>query len=210
MPYAVALTGGIGSGKSTVARFFSQLGIEIIDTDALNAQLISCHGQAMPQIIQQFGTEFCLPDGSLNRALMRQLIFTQPQAKQQLEAILHPLILNLSLALYLKRRSLYVIWEVPLLFEHPQFLACVRRSLLVTLPREQQVARVMARSGLTETEVRRIIDSQLAESKKSQQAHDIISNKGDLVKLTQKVVDKHTFYQSYFTKSDTDVIFLKT
>jgi dephospho-CoA kinase len=200
MPYAVALTGGIGSGKSTVARLFSQLGVEIIDTDALNAQLINCHGSAMPQIIQQFGAEFCLSDGSLNRALMRQLIFTQPQAKQQLEAILHPLILELSLALYLERSSLYVIWEVPLLFENPHFLACVRRSLLVTLPREQQIARVMSRSGLTETEVGRIIDSQLTETKKRQQAHDIISNEGNLTELSQKVADLHVFYQRYFAE----------
>ena len=200
LPYAVALTGGIGSGKSTVARLFSQLGVEVIDTDALNAQLIGCHGPAMPQIIQHFGMDFCLPDGSLNRPLMRQLVFTQPEAKKQLEAILHPLILNLSLALYLKKSSLYVIWEVPLLFETPHFLACVRRSLLVTLPRQQQVARVMSRNGYTETEVGRIIDSQLAEASKREKAHDFISNEGNLTELTQKVADLHAFYQRYFAE----------
>ncbi|MBY0346261.1 MAG: dephospho-CoA kinase [Neisseriaceae bacterium] len=198
MPYTVGLTGGIGAGKSTVARLFSELGVEVINTDDLNAQLIGCNGQAMPQIIQAFGANFCLPNGSLNRPLMRQLIFTQSEAKKKIEAILHPLILNLSLALYLKRSSSYVIWEVPLLFENPHFLACIRRSLLITLPRQQKIARVMSRSGLTETEVGRIIDSQLTDQKKREKADDIISNEGNLTELTEQVVNLHAFYQHYF------------
>lgn len=194
MNYRVGLSGGIGSGKSTVAALFHELGVAVVDTDIISHRLTQPGGAAIPLIREEFGKEYISPDGALDRARMRGLVFSDPAAKQRLEAILHPLIRDEMLAQAAAARSSYVLLVVPLLFEAPGYRQLAQRALVVDCTEEAQVERTMQRSGLTEPEVRAIMVRQISRAERLKLADDVIRNDGSMDELRAQVARLHRAY----------------
>lgn len=194
MPFCVGLTGGIGSGKSKVAGMFAELGAGVVDTDAISHELTGVAGRAMPAIASRFGAGYLKPDGSLDRALMRELVFDDPQAKRQLEEILHPLIGTEARARIGDAREPYVILVVPLLLETGAYGDVLSRVLVVDAAESQQIERTMARSRLSADEVKAIMAAQLPRAERLKRADDVIANDGDIDTLKARVQSLHERY----------------
>ena len=194
--FSVGLTGGIGSGKTTVADMFAQRGAAIIDTDLIAHRLTASGGSAIPDIKSQFGSEFLNADGSMNRAKMREHVFTNPATKAQLESILHPRIRSESEQAARKAQGLYLIFVVPLLVESETWRRRVSRVLLIDCMEETQVSRVMHRSGLTEAQVRTIMATQASRQQRLAAADDVINNDGNASALAAQVDKLHALYVS--------------
>lgn len=192
--FCVGLTGGIGCGKSRVAQAFAALGAAIIDTDAIAHDLTRPEQIAHAAILRLFGTDYAQDDGSLDRARLRRLIFSDNQAKAQLETLLHPLIFEQVLDQLRRVDAPYAILVVPLLFETAQYLPLIQRSLVVDCDEVQQIARTCARSGLSESEVRAIMSQQIERARRLRQADDVISNSGDGSDLGNQVAHLHDLY----------------
>jgi dephospho-CoA kinase len=195
MPYVVGLTGGIGSGKSAAAQVFSGLGVSVVDTDAIAHQLTVPGGAAMLPLLAEFGPEFATASGALDRKRMREMVFADPAAKRQLESILHPLIRDETEARTQAAGGPYVIQMVPLLVESGRYRERCRRVLVVDCPEQTQIARAMARSQLSESEVRAIMAAQATRGERLAAADDVIDNQGDLAELNAQVVALHARYQ---------------
>jgi dephospho-CoA kinase len=194
MIYCVGLTGGIGSGKSTVADLFAGLGASVVDTDAISRSLTGARGEAMAAIRDEFGPEYVAPDGGLDRARMRALVFRDTAAKAKLEAILHPLIRERARAALHSATGPYAILVVPLLLETGAYGDLVRRVLVVDCSEERQVERAARRSGLAADEVRAIMGAQLARQDRRARADDVIDNDGGLDALRPQVAALHEKY----------------
>ena len=194
MAYVVGLSGGIGSGKSTVADLFAALGAQVVDTDAISHTLTAAGGAAVPAIAQAFGHAFVTPSGALHRTAMRQRAFEDPAARQRLEAILHPLIRAEADARMSASTAPYTILVVPLLVETGNYRQRVDRVLVVDCDPATQVARVMARSGLSAAEVQRILVSQASREARLAAADDVIVNDGPQNKLPAEVERLHLRY----------------
>lgn len=192
--FSVGLTGGIGSGKTTVADMFGALGASLVDTDAIAHALTAPHGAAMPAILAEFGDGFATPDGALDRAKMRELVFTDPGARARLEGILHPRIREATAAAAAIATGPYVIFVVPLLIESGTWRERVTRILAVDCPEEMQVARVMARNRLEEAQVRAIMAAQVPRERRLAAADDVVVNDDGLAALTPQVERLHAFY----------------
>lgn len=192
--FSVGLTGGIGSGKTTVANLFAAHGASLIDTDLIAHQLTAPGGAALPQIVAQFGTTFLLPDGSLNRPMMREQIFSDPHAKKKLEAIVHPLI-GIEVAQAARIASgPYLIYVVPLLVESGKWRDRVARILVVDCSEALQLARVMQRSALSEAQVRAIMATQATREQRLAVADDVVTNDADTGALIAQVERLHDAY----------------
>jgi len=199
MVYCVGLTGGIGCGKSTVAQAFEALGAAVIDTDSISHALTQPGAPGFHEIIRQFGADFVLPQGGLDRAKLRALIFSDAAAKAKLESILHPLI-QAQVQTDLKHcHAPYAVIVVPLLFETQSYLAWVQRKLVVDCNESSQIARTMARSHLSEAEVRAIMATQLPRQERLKQADDILHNECDLETLRLSVAALHDKYTAFAT-----------
>jgi dephospho-CoA kinase len=199
----IGLTGGIGSGKSTVASLFEQLGVRIIDTDAISRGLSQANGEAVPAIRDTFGAAFIDETHALDRGKMRKLVFTNPTAKKQLEDILHPLILKQARQLAATVTSApYTLVVIPLLFEVQDYRGWLQRTLLVDCPEEIQVSRTMQRSGLDKPLAQSIIAQQIARSQRVALADDIIRNDSDLPSLSAQIGLLHSRFLSITTGSD--------
>lgn len=194
--FSVGLTGGIGCGKSTVADMFAALGASVIDTDQIAHALTAPHGAAMPALLAEFGTAFATPEGALDRAKMRALVFSDATARARLEAILHPRIRDATAAAASIATGDYVIFVVPLLIESGTWRERVTRVLAIDCPEELQVARVMARSGITEAQVRAIMAAQVSREQRRAAADDIILNDDGLDALRPQVEILHAMYLS--------------
>jgi len=192
--FSVGLTGGIGSGKSTVADLFAAHGAAIVDTDLIAHQLTAPDGLAIPPIRTAFGDAFIAADGALDRAKMRAAVFNDPAQKKQLEAILHPLIRLETERVAREVPGAYVIFVVPLLVESGTWVQRVSRVLVVDCPEETQRQRVMQRSGLSEEQVRAIMANQVPRATRLAAAHDIILNDGDPALLPAAVDRLHAQY----------------
>ena len=192
--YVVGLTGGIGSGKSEVARLFASRGVTVVDTDIIAHQLTAPGGAAMEAIRAAFGDSVIAPDGALDRAAMRRLAFAQPEARGRLEAILHPLIRKESDAQVACATGPYVLLVVPLLVESGSDGRRYQRVLVVDAPEAEQVARVAARSGLQPAEVRAIMGAQASRAERLSRADDIIDNSGPIGRLEAQVDRLHAAY----------------
>ncbi len=191
--YCHGLTGGIGSGKSTVARLFADLGARIVDTDLISHQLTQAKGAAIPAIQKAFGTEFVDTEGALDRNKMRELVFVDSDAKRRLEAILHPLILSQTRALAATiTEAPYTLVIVPLLFENGRYRDWLHRVIVVDCPENQQIERTTQRSGLTEPAVRAIMRQQLDRTRRLQLADEIIRNDGSMDTLREQVRELHS------------------
>ena len=194
--FSVGLTGGIGSGKSTVADLFAARGASVIDTDAIAHQLTATGGVAIESIRQTFGTAFITPAGALDRARMRDAVFAEPAIKKQLEAILHPLIREQTDLAAATARGAYLLFVVPLLVESGIWKQRVSRVLVVDCPEEVQIARVMQRNNLTEAQVRAIMATQATRADRLAVADDVILNDGNPQDLSAQVHRLHARYLS--------------
>jgi len=189
----VGLTGGIGSGKTTVANGFSALGIPVIDTDQLARELVEPGQPALDEIIAVFGKDCLTRDGQLNRASIRQRIYSDAGLKSQLEAILHPKIRRRIKTLLASLREAYCIVVIPLLLETHQ-TDLVDRILVIDTPEKEQLTRVAARDGLSDNTVMAIMQSQTDRNTRLQSADDVIVNDRDLESLTERILELHTYY----------------
>jgi dephospho-CoA kinase len=192
--FDIGLTGGIGCGKTTVADLFAARGASVIDTDRIAHSLTAPHGAAMPALVEEFGPAFATPDGALDRAKMRALVFADPGARARLEGILHPRIREATAAAALLATGPYVIFVVPLLIESGTWRERVARILAIDCPEEVQVARVMARNALPEAQVRAIMAAQVTRAQRQAAADDIILNDDGLQALLPQVERLHAFY----------------
>lgn len=203
MSFVIGLTGGIGSGKTTVASLFAELGAAVVDTDVIAHELTSAQGAAMPEIARVFGSAVLQPDGSLDRAAMRRLCFSDPSARKRLETILHPMIRNESVARCQRvDYAPYVLLVVPLLIESGAYRARIKRVLLVDCDEALQVSRVMERSGLSEDEVRGIMATQASRAERLAAADDVVANAGSRDELQAQVLTLHGRYVELARKAD--------
>jgi dephospho-CoA kinase len=190
----VGVTGGIGSGKTTVARLFEALGAEVVDTDEIARQLTLAGQPAVELIRAQFGEEYVDPEGALDRARMRELVFADAQAKRRLEAILHPLIRAEASARVGRSTAPYVLLIVPLLVETGGYPELVGRVLVVDCEERLQLERASRRSGLSEEQVRAIVASQATREQRLQAADDVITNNAGPAELAEQVRRLHARY----------------
>jgi len=194
MPLVVGLTGGIGSGKSAAADEFARLGATVVDTDAIAHELTAAGGAAVAEIARQFGKAFVDATGAMDRKRMRDLVFTDAEEKQRLEALLHPMIRAESERRIAAAAGSYVIHVVPLLVESPGHRERVARVLVVDCPEALQLSRVRQRSMLPEAQVKRIIASQIKRERRLAAADDVIDNSGSIAALHQQVRELHEKY----------------
>lgn len=189
----VALTGGIGSGKSSVSKRFEALGVPVIDADVLSRELVSPGAPALQEIARQLGPELIRPDGSLDRAALRNRIFDDPRQRRQLEEILHPRILAGMQQRLATLEAPYAVLVIPLLLEAGQ-ARLADRILVVDCPVESQMARVRQRDGLSAVQVERILAAQASREARLAMADDVIDNSGSLAALTGAVDRQHQAY----------------
>jgi dephospho-CoA kinase len=195
--FSVGLTGGIGSGKSTVADLFAARGVPIIDTDLIAHRITAPGGVAMPKIASEFGASFVAPDGSLARAKMRTLIFSDDTARGRLEAITHPLIRAETERERSEARGPYLMVVVPLLVESGSWKTRVDRVLVVDCAVETQIARVIRRNAFTREQVLAIIARQATRDERLAAADDVIVNEHAAVEaLGEEVETLHHRYVS--------------
>ncbi|WP_321955460.1 dephospho-CoA kinase [Paraburkholderia bannensis] len=192
---AVGLTGGIGSGKSTVADLFAARGVPLVDTDVIAHRVTAPQGLAMPHIAAQFGPEFVAADGSMDRARMRALVFADEVARKRLEAITHPLIRAETERETREAKGPYVMLVVPLLVESGAWKTRVNRVLTVDCSVETQIARVMSRNGFTREQVLAIIARQATRDDRLAAADDVIVN--DNVTLDALAQDVERLHRRY-------------
>lgn len=174
----IGLTGGIGSGKSQVANWLGEWGASIIDTDLIAHQLTAPSGAAIQPLRQAFGDAVIGADGALDRQTMRQLVFSDDTARNRLEAILHPMISEISTQQAQRADGPYLVFVVPLLVESGRWIKRVDRVCVVDCDEATQVARVQARSGLTPEAIGRIMSVQATRQQRLAAAHDVIVNDG--------------------------------
>lgn len=188
----LGLTGGIGSGKSTVGQILAETGAAIMDADAISRSLTAAGGLAVPQIAAEFGPSAINTQGALDRDFMRQLVFQDPSARQRLEAIVHPLVATLTQQQALQAQAAgakLLVFDVPLLVESGRWRQQVNHVLVVDCQESTQIQRVMARNGLPRDAVQAIIAAQATREQRRAAADWVIYNDGvDLAELRQQVL----------------------
>jgi len=190
----IGLTGGIGSGKTTVAGRFEALGASVVDTDEISRSLTAAGGAALEALRREFGASYFRPDGALDRDAMRSLAFEDPKARARLEALLHPAIRTAADAALGSAAGAYAIIVVPLLFETRGYLDRVERVLVVDCPEEIQVSRTMERSSLPRENVLAIMGAQWPRWRRLQSADDVVWNGGEVRDLDAQCERFHRFY----------------
>lgn len=195
MTYLVGLTGGIGCGKSTITQLFAELGASIIDTDDISHAITGSQGNANDAIKQVFGADFIDSNGAMHRAKMRELVFSDPDAKRKLQNILHPLIYQQVIdKIGQLGHAPYILLVVPLLIESPRYLTLVQRVAVVDCDESQQVSRTMARSQLSADTIEKIMANQISRIQRLQHADDVISNQNELILTKAQVTNLHARY----------------
>ena len=191
---SIGLTGGIGSGKTTVANLLGERGAALIDTDQIAHALTAASGVAMPAIVAAFGPAFLTTTGALDRVRMRKLVFCDAVAKKTLEAILHPLIRTDVERAAASATGTYLLYVVPLLVESGSWRSRVDRILVVDCPEALQVSRVMERNAMQEAEVLAIMAAQATRVARLAAADDVIVNDGATAQLLAQVERLHALY----------------
>lgn len=192
-PWVLGLTGGIGSGKSAAADAFAQQGIEIIDADHVARKVVEPGRPALATIVDRFGDAVLLGDGQLNRAALRERIFAEPEQRQWLEALLHPLIREEISQFLAAAQSPYAILVSPLLIESGQYKT-VQRVLVVDVPSKLQLERALQRDQVSETQLRAIMHAQLKRDERLKFADDVLCNAADKSALQREVLRLHDYY----------------
>ena len=198
MRHIIGLTGLIGSGKSLAGNIFQDIGINVIDTDAIAHQVTATNGAAISSIISYFGEEFITEDGALNRLKMRKLVFSSPLERRRLEGIVHPLIFSELLILINQASSSYVIIMVPLLFKSLKYLNLIHRSIFVDCEESILIRRVMDRSHMTEREVINVLKAQMPRTAQLNLCDDCLYNHGSIPDLTEQVIKLDKSYKKLF------------
>lgn len=194
--FTIGLTGGIGSGKSTVAQYFAAHGVPVIDTDVIARELTMQDGTALTAIRTAFGAGVMHEDGTLDRAALRRRVFADPAARRRLEAILHPPIRQAVEAALAQLHAPYAMVVIPLLVETGGYKDLLDRILVVDCPEDMQITRVMARSGLARREVEAILAAQAGRAERLAQADDVILNTASPEALQIEVEALHRRYQA--------------
>ena len=194
MAFVVALTGGIGSGKTAVSDLLQGLGAGIVDTDVIARELTAPGGGAMDAIVARFGEDVLALNGSLDRAKMRARAFADAQVKRDLEAILHPIIRVRAAEQVAAAGGPYVVLVVPLLVETDAYRELTDRILVVDCPESIQIERTMARSGLSRPDAERIVAAQATRAARLAVADDVISNDSGLDILAAAAKQLHQQY----------------
>ncbi|PPC94028.1 MAG: dephospho-CoA kinase [Methylotenera sp.] len=191
----VALTGGIGSGKSEAARQFSLLGVPVVDVDMISHTLTQAGTPVMEEIRRVFGERYLTADGALDRGKMRALVFDNATERLKLEAILHPAIQNQALTDLATNEHLlhpcYQILVIPLLFENSRYVSMLQKIIVVDCDEQLQIKRAMQRSQLTADQVKKIMASQVSRSTRLKMADEIIENNGTLGELAERITQIH-------------------
>ncbi len=190
----IGLTGGIGSGKTTVARLFREHGVPTVDTDRIARQLVRPGQPALEALIDEFGPGILTPAGTLDRARLRAQVFADPEKKARLEAILHPAIFAEMERHVARLQAPYCLIAIPLLVETGARHR-VDRVLVVDCPESLQIARLRRREGLDEELIRRIIASQATREERLAIADEVVTNDRDLTALARQVAELHRFYR---------------
>jgi len=192
----IALTGGIGSGKSTLGRMLVEQGAALIDTDAIAHELTAAGGAAIGALRAEFGDEAIGPDGALDRCAVRARVFADPRSRQRLEALLHPMIWQRAgqLAGALAATAAYLVFDVPLLTESATRAQDFDRVLVVDCPVALQVARVVRRGSLDRAEVEAIVAAQASREQRLALADDVVFNGETLESLAQRALRLHSLY----------------
>jgi dephospho-CoA kinase len=189
----IGLTGGIGSGKTAASDEFEALGITVVDADIVSREVVATGTPALAEIAKHFGKDILTQEGELDRAALREVIFTQAAEKRWLESLLHPLIREEILRQLKAASSSYAILVSPLLFETNQH-ELVSQTLLIDVPVEVQLKRASARDQNSLAQIKKIIDTQLPRDYKLQHADDIISNESDIASLKRAIHQQHIIY----------------
>lgn len=189
----IGLTGGIGSGKSTVADLFAAKKIPVIDADLIAKEITKAHSSALSSIIKHFGPSILLPNKELDRKQLRELIFNDPQEKKWLEDLLHPLIYDCIQKQLKKIHSTYCIVVIPLLLE-TESPAFIDRILVVDTPEENQISWATNRDNVSTSHIKKIIQQQIDPSHRRSKADDIILNEGHIDDLADQVEKLHLHY----------------
>lgn len=194
-PLLIALTGGIASGKTAVAELFATLGVPVLDTDVISREVVAPGMPALQQIVEAFGADILDPNGSLDRTKMRARVFSDPNERKRLEAILHPAIREELATRAAHAGGLYQIHVIPLLIESGR-AGDYDRVLVVDCPEQDQLNRLMARDASSKDEAQRIIAAQASREQRLELADDVIVNTGTLADLEGFVRTLHKNYQS--------------
>jgi dephospho-CoA kinase len=193
--YVVALTGGIGSGKTAAAKIFAELGVPVTDVDIISHELTAANQPLIKDIAANFGSSFITPEGGLNRAAMRKLVFNDDNARAKLNTILHPAIYDVAIKqLQTHKDAPYQILAIPLLFESPRYSPHINRILVIDCDERTQIERVKQRSQLPESEIIKIIKAQTSRKKQLTLANDVIKNNENVEKLREKIFEIHQKY----------------
>jgi len=198
----IGLSGGIGSGKSVAADCFAARGVRVVDTDQISHKLTGKEGAAIPEIVEAFGARAVDRQGAMDRAAMRELVFSDPVARKTLEGILHPLIVAEADREIAQLRDdlgylhAYVLLAIPLLFERMSFRRKLWRTLVIDCAEETQISRAAKRSGLSAEAISRVVEAQISRNVRLQLADDVVWNGGDLLALDRAVDSYHRRYTS--------------
>lgn len=193
MKYTVALTGGIGSGKSTVADMFSLLGITVIDADIIAREVVRPGQPALASLFRHFGDAIRTDTGELNRRALREKIFSSPEDKRWVNALLHPLIQQSTKQAIEQAVSPYILWVVPLFVEN-NLHSHADRVLVVDIPEACQIARTMQRDSVSREHAQQILAAQASREQRLAVADDVINNEGDPETVRQQVKNLHRQY----------------
>lgn len=189
----VGLTGGIGSGKSEACREFARLGVTVIDTDLIARELVRPGQQALAEIVAHFGAEMLDENGNLDRTRLRKTVFSDPDLRRQLEAILHPRIRERAVALTEQVKGPYCVLVIPLLVETTGDYP-LDRILVIDTPRELQMERIAARDGLSESEIEAILETQTSREQRLAIADDVVVNATSPEYLRSEIERLHRLY----------------
>ncbi|HEV7138705.1 MAG TPA: dephospho-CoA kinase [Steroidobacteraceae bacterium] len=191
--FRVGLTGGIASGKSTVAKFFAALGVPIIDTDQVAREVVEPGQPPLERLVERFGRTILTPDGHLDRPKLREIVFSDPKARADLEALTHPAIGTAVEAWSAAAGGPYQVLIIPLLVEK-NLGSQLDRVLVVDCDEELQIRRLQARDGSTVEQARAILNAQTSRTARLKCAHDVIQNEGDLSAVRDQVSALHARY----------------
>ena len=195
--YVVAITGGIGSGKTTVANRFAELGIEVVDADIIAREVVEPATPALAAIAAHFGPDVVAPDGQLDRRRLRERIFTDSQAKEWLNALLHPLIRTEMLRQCAATRSPYCLMVVPLLVEN-RLTSLADRVLVIDVDEATQIERTCRRDGVSREQAQAILASQASRSERLAMADDVLDNQsGTTETIWERILALHETYLAF-------------
>ncbi|RTE86308.1 MULTISPECIES: dephospho-CoA kinase [Gammaproteobacteria] len=191
--FIVGLTGGIGSGKSSVSALFEEKGIKVVDADIIAREVVTVGSPLLTEIAKHFGDKVINEDGSINRAQLREIVFSNPDEKTKLNQLMHPVIRKHIVDALSSAQSAYVILSAPLLFEN-NLDAITHRDLVVDVPEHIQIERTSARDKVNQTQVESIIKAQISRNERLEKADDIIDNSGPQSFLNKQVDELHAKY----------------